>query len=489
MRIHQFWTNLALKRREWISLLLILIIGALLRLYALSAESFYFDEVYSVWAARHSIGWLFSLSTQRIFPPLYYMLLHFWLVFGESEFSVRLLSVTLGLISIVGVYTLAKQLFDAQVGLLSALLLTISPLHLWYSQEARMYILVLTLGLYSAYFMLLALQKGQYWHWLAYVLSTAMAMNTHYFILFLAAFENVYVLYAILRRRVHSGFWRPWLLSQVAIGLLSAVGLAGIFSAESGYWWGLLDVWHGAPTWRDLVGTLFKFSFGAQVSSRVFYWVGLPLFGFAAAWSLIDFRRKRMVLSVDDGWVFCFLYLALPIGTVFVISQFRSFWILRYIFPFLPPYCIIVARGISRMPGRIWPALMAITIVWASLWPIANIYRYEQKESWRAVVQYIASQEGPGDFIFMVDEDVWLPFEHYYRGSLLYVGVSRTITDRDFLAARVGLVLPTHHRIWLVLSHTNNFALKDYLVTSRYTKLVSEKHFTSIEVDLFAINP
>nr|MBC7244094.1 glycosyltransferase family 39 protein [Chloroflexota bacterium] len=489
MRIHQVWAGLAPKRRAGIGLLLILLSGALLRLYALSAESLYFDEVYSVWAARHSIGWLFTLSTQRIFPPLYYMLLHLWLSLGDSEFIVRSLSVVVGLGSILVIYALAQKLFDARVGLLSALLLTISPLHIWYSQEARMYVLVLTLALCSAYFMLLALREGRRWHWLAYILSTAMAMNTHYFVLFLAVFENVYVFYMLLRRRVHTDIWRQWLLSQFAVGLLSVVGLAGIFSAESEYWWGLLDTWHGAPTWRDLVGTWFKFSFGTQVSAPVFYWVGLPLFGFCVVWSLIDFRQKRVALSLDDGLVFCLLYLVLPIGTVFVISQFRSFWVLRYIFPFLPPYCVIVARGISRMPGRILPALITVAIVLSSLWPIATIYRYEQKEAWRTVAQYITSQEQPDDFIFMVDEDIWLPFGHYYQGSLSYTGVSRGITDRDFLAARVGQVLLTHRRIWLVLSHTSNFALKDYLVTSRYTKLVSEKHFTGVEVDLFTINP
>ncbi len=335
--------------------------------------------------------------------------------------------------------------------------------------------------------MLLALRRGLRWHWLAYILSTALAMNTHYFVLFLAAFENLYVLYLHLRRYIQPSVWTRWLLSQIAVGILSMVGLAGVFSAESDYWWGLLDVWHGAPTWRNLVGTMFTFSLGTQVGERLFYWGGLLLFGFCIAWSVMDLRQKRLILSIDDGLVFCFLYLVAPIGLVFLISQFRSFWVLRYVFPFLPPYCILVARGISKMPSRALPTMVTLAIVLASLWPIANIYRYEQKENWRGAVQYIIAHEQPGDCVILVDEDIWLPFEHYYRGSLSYTGISRTITDRDFLAARVGAVLPTHSRIWLILSHTSNFALKDYLRSSRYTRLESENHFTGVEVDLFTI--
>jgi len=70
------------------------------------------------------------------------------------------------------------------------------------------------------------------------------------------------------------------------------------------------------------------------------------------------------------------------------------------------------------------------------------------------------------------------------------MGISRGVTDRDLLAARIGTLLATDTRIWLVLSHTDSFLSKEYLKTSRYTQLVSEKVFTQIEVDLFAIaNP
>ena len=488
------------------ALLLILSSAALLRFYALSAESFWFDEAYSVWVARHSVSWHIALSTQRIFPPLYYLCLHFWLWLGSSEFLVRSLSVWIGLGSIVAVYGLAKQLFDARVGLLSALLLAISPLHIWYSQEARMYILVAALGLCSAYFMLLALREGRSWHWLAYVLSTALLMNAHYFAVFLVPFQNAYVLYLLLRRHARRGVLWHWLLSQVMVGLLSAVGLAGIFSSESSYWWGLLDTWHGAPTIADLLGLMFSFSLGTTVRGSLIYWGGLFLFGLCVLGSLLAFERRRLSLSVDRGLVFAMLYLVVPLGTVFLLSQFRSFWVLRYIFPFLPPYCIIVARGISRMsslgeaqsrhlsgesrirpPGWILGVLVLGAIVLVSFWPIANIYRYEQKENWRAAVQYLTAEEQLGDLILLVDEDIWLPFEYYYRGSTRRMGVSRMVTDRDLLAARLGTILPNYNRIWLVLSHTDNLALKEHLTTSRYTELVSERHFTRVEVDLFVI--
>jgi hypothetical protein len=47
--------------------------------------------------------------------------------------------------------------------------------------------------------------------------------------------------------------------------------------------------------------------------------------------------------------------------------------------------------------------------------------------------------------------------------------------------------VPSYARIWLVLSHTDNLALQDYLETSRFTRLASEKHLFLVEVDLFDV--
>ncbi len=485
--------GLGQRLRQWntgtVALAVILIVAAALRLCALGAESLWFDEAYSVWVSRHSVAWHIALSMQRIFPPLYYLCLHFWLRLGSSEFVVRALSALIGLGSIAAAYAVTKQLFDQKTALVSALLLAISPLHLWYSQEARMYILMAALGLCSAYFMLLTIRHGTRRQWVAYVISTALLMNTHYFAIFLVPFQNAYVLYLLLRKRTHGPFARRWLLSQVLVGLLSAVGLAGIFSSESTYWWGLLDTWHGAPGLAELLNLWFSFSLGTTVRGALIYWSGLLVFGVCLASSWLILRRNRVSLAIEDGLVFATLYLVVPLGTVFLLSQFQSFWVLRYIFPFLPAYCILVARGLTRMPNRSIQMALLAAIVLLSLWPIANTYRYEQKENWRAAVQYIHAQEEGRDVIILVDEDIWLPFEHYYRGETRRVGISRVVGDRDLLAARVGMLLPSYERIWLVLSHTDNFALKDYLSTSRFTEPVLERQFTQVEVDLFAVRP
>jgi hypothetical protein len=52
----------------------------------------------------------------------------------------------------------------------------------------------------------------------------------------------------------------------------------------------------------------------------------------------------------------------------------------------------------------------------------------------------------------------------------------------------VGMILPGHSRIWLVLSHTDNWMVRDYMMQSRYTELFLERDFTGVHVDLFTVH-
>jgi hypothetical protein len=357
-----------------------------------------------------------------------------------------------------------------------------------------MYILVAALGTCSAHCLLLALRTytdpGDHrhkraWLWIGYIVSTALAVNAHYFALLLVPFHNLFVLYYLVRNHARRSLIWHWVACQAGVGMLSLVGLAGVFSDESSYWWGLLDALHGAPRLGDLLRLVFHFSLGTTVQSSALLWTGLLVFGSCALWSVIQVRGGRLTLCVDEGTLFALFYLLVPLGTIFVYSQVRSSWVLRYLFPFLPPYCILLARGLLNLPARLPRIGLALAMLALTLWPLINMYRLQQKEDWRGAAAIIASQEEPGDVLLTVDEDIWLPFEQYYDGSLYYQGISRNITDRDLLRARVGQAATAYRRVWLLLSHTNNVLVKDVLQEFPGSQLVLERYFLNVEVDLF----
>jgi Dolichyl-phosphate-mannose-protein mannosyltransferase len=149
--------------RVWLVLVLLLAWG--MRLYHLGTMSVWWDESLSWDRAIGTIPTILAnlitiqtTATRDLHPPLYFLLLHFVvLAAGTTEFALRFLSSVAGLLTIAALYPLARILFGARgriIGLLTVLFATLSPLYVWYSQEARPYGLVLLWSVLALYALL-----------------------------------------------------------------------------------------------------------------------------------------------------------------------------------------------------------------------------------------------------------------------------------------------------------------------------------------------
>jgi 4-amino-4-deoxy-L-arabinose transferase-like glycosyltransferase len=248
-------------RASIVALVLLLAITGLataLRLYALDKQSLWYDEAFSVYLARMDLGEIADRTAADIQPPLYYFLLHGWIrLFGDGEPALRSLSVLFGVLAVPLIYGVGRQLFRRRpAGLLAALLLAVSPLHIWYGQETRMYTLLILLCLLSSYLLLLLAARrdgenrggvvGDVGLWLAYTLTSIAALYTHYFALFILAFQAIYLLMVwggqgFRPRRLAVG----GLISGVAIGLAYLPWLPHLltrYGADTSYWPGQLNL-------------------------------------------------------------------------------------------------------------------------------------------------------------------------------------------------------------------------------------------------------
>jgi hypothetical protein len=122
----------------------IVALGGFLRFYQIDRTGLWLDEAFSIWMGWQSIGdmlsWLVRIDQH---PPLYYTLLHFWMALGDDAATVRALSALCSTLTIPVIYLLGRHLAnDDKVGLLAALILAVSPFHVRFAQETRMYALL-----------------------------------------------------------------------------------------------------------------------------------------------------------------------------------------------------------------------------------------------------------------------------------------------------------------------------------------------------------
>ena len=106
-------------------------LAAALRGSYLTARSLWFDEAWSVWLAQMPVDrMLATLRWLDAHPPLYYLLLRAWILgLGDSETSVRFLSVAVGSLTVTLTYVVATRWCDRTVAAVAAFFVAISPLH------------------------------------------------------------------------------------------------------------------------------------------------------------------------------------------------------------------------------------------------------------------------------------------------------------------------------------------------------------------------
>ena len=67
------------------------------------------------------------------FPPLFSLLVHWWMQVPGAEQAPRLFVALIGILGLPLMWLLGRELGGQKLGLLAAFLLAISPIHVWYS--------------------------------------------------------------------------------------------------------------------------------------------------------------------------------------------------------------------------------------------------------------------------------------------------------------------------------------------------------------------
>ncbi|MGH9080294.1 MAG: glycosyltransferase family 39 protein [Acidimicrobiales bacterium] len=196
--------------------------GLLLRLPSFN-DSLAGDEISTYFiVTKHSLGEVLRLvdSNQETSPPLYFLIA--WVengVFGSTAQSIRLISLLTGTAAIPLTFLLGLWTVGRRAALVGAACVALAPFMIFYSTEARPYMLVLFFALLSTIFLLHALRTARWGPWAGYAVCTVGAAYSHYTVVFLLAPQLVWALWtnpkarpALIIANVAAGIaFLPWL--------------------------------------------------------------------------------------------------------------------------------------------------------------------------------------------------------------------------------------------------------------------------------------
>lgn len=399
--------------RENPRLILWLILGVALvvRLLGIASRPIWYDEAFSILfsekgplAMLHGTLATTGSGAADIHPLTYYTLLWLWMrIFGESLISVRVPGILVGLATIFCLHELILELVDERTALMAALLLALSPFHIHYSQEIRMYALLALWLILAAYAYTKAMKTGRKSWWAVFAVSAALAQYTHnlaaFFLISLALYPALRRDFQTLKRVIVSGLaalllYLPWL-----VNLLSQFA-----KVENAYW-------IERPDLSRFFTLLLTFVTNLPLPDN---WL-LPGLFIAMTITVLGFLQTARHKSEAGLWL-AYLSFAPPI-LLFLFSQWKPVYLERALLASGVLYCGWIAWVLSKtgLPGPIRFGAGGLLLIGLLVGIVYHITYSDFPYVSPEVPAFIARQIEPEDVIVHSNKLSLLPAMYYAR--------------------------------------------------------------------------
>lgn len=517
-----------------------------LRIYRLDVQSLWRDEVDAViFASRQISAILDTFTSVGENGPLFFLGLHAWIgLVGTSEFAIRFPSAVFGTLAVLVTYRLGAEVVGREAGLIGAILLAVSPYHIWYSQEAKMYALISLMAPLGLLIMVQALRGDRRRLWPVWAVLMTGFLYIHLFATLMALVALAWLPVLLPRRpRLTAG-----LVAALAAMALAAMPIvrwllpAALTPAETGYY---------PYSLSQMVGILLvNFSMGLRPSAGLWPVALFALLLVAGCLPLVV-RRCSLGWPPAHGVLLLLLYLAGPLLAVWLVSLRRPTFTDRYLIISLPAFYLMMAVGIVALrhllqdawsarlpaasmvskqppakkradtrPGQWWTAAatrpstgmfsgavalrhaarrgrllgiaLVLLVVVAGLPFIWQQTHTPIKADFRAATVYIVEHAGPDDVLMFVMPYVQRGFAYYHPQPVRTIEPPYT---RDMSAADVDKamreLMAGTHRVWLFLSEADFWDPQGMIVAwfERHAVRRCEQGFAYIEVRCYDMTP
>lgn len=412
-------------------LLLILLIATAVRVYALDHSSLWSDEGNTYALLERSFAAIARDAAADIHPPGYYWLLKQWaMVFGRSAADMRAFSALAGVIVVAIVYAIGRQLDRltaqrAAIGLTAGLLAALNPLLLYYSQEARMYMLLAVAGAGLFWALLIWIEREDAGidatvPVVGFVLCGALGLWTHYsFPILLTAAGLAYLWHwriLLHEQRQPTRALTRYTLANVAIMLAFAPWLPTAIDRVLHWPQGGDTIAFG----DGVLLTLRTLAFGPLRARPDPLWPWLLIAALLPLFGIVALARRPQGIALA-------LWLLAPIALMFVLGLFSDAF-LKFLLTATPAWALLCAAAPLLLPRPRWGNLLvALGGVALAISVLPTYYTSTTvRDNYAGVAAYIAAMGDAANDVVILDapgqRDVW----SYYASTVPAIGLPQS---------------------------------------------------------------
>jgi mannosyltransferase len=422
-------------KHEYLLLAGITLLACALRFYKLGEWSFWIDEIYTIVNTRYLHEW----PIPRL--PIYLVMIRSALeVFGTSEWSARFVPALIGSVTIPLLYFPVRRMFTPGVALLAVLLLAISPWHIYWSQNARFYTLLLLLYSAGSFLFFFGFEKGKKFYLIASVVLFVLVIRERISGFF---FVPVIFAYILISSSIRLSLRRAASLKTMALITIPIFLYAGydlirvFFLGEYSYFAFFLDLFFDEANQGPF-----------RLLLAIIYRIGIPMIILGSIGGIyLAFQKHRAGL-------FIFLSAVVPPILLVVMSNFM-FTVDRYIFIALPFWAILTAYVLYTMYRQSagfqkFLSLGVIALVLVTFMGENFLYFGDQQGSrpnWREAYNYIEANKSDRDLIASTRSQIG---EYYLEGR----NVSINNLDEN-------AILRSNNKVWFLIDEESGYIKPD----------------------------
>jgi uncharacterized membrane protein len=354
----------------------LVVLAAVIRIVVIDNQSIWMDEALTAYETRIPFGAMIHVVLHvETTPPLYFVAIWFWAhVFGSGDVALRSLSALAGVALVPIAYLSARELISRSAGVIAAAFVALNPFLIWYSQEARAYMLLAALSGASFLWFVRARRDPSRRTVTWWAVFSSLAIMTHFFAGFLVAPEAAWLLWVSRTR-----------LTAVAVAVVGAVQVAMLPFA-------LVDTSHGTY-WVGQVSRTGRLSqaiseWGVSILYRrttVRQGLLAGVLVVAVVVLLLTLRGDRRTRkgAIVAGAIAAFIWIApLVLG---LLGQ--DYFLSRNVIPAVVPVAVVLAAACVLPRARLLGGALAAALLAIFAYGAVRVQTqdYLQRPDWREV--------------------------------------------------------------------------------------------------------
>lgn len=412
--------------RDTCILVYLLIIATVLRLPGLNLgiwrdeASTYFEA-----ASGSASAVIDMVKYGELNPPGFYLLTHYaieWL--GTGENALKISPFVFGLMAIPAAYYLARVADSRRAALLAASLVTISPVGIYYAQEARPNTLAALLCCLVTLFLLTSLNsRHRTWSLIAFVLCASLLIYVQYTGLMLLVSLALATIVLVVRRPGQVPAL-PYLIAGFSIFVIYLPWIPIFFDHL-----GTGTPWTPESEWSDKPRAIYKntaylLPWSSQKSIIAKITLGMAaLAAFCAlAWYVVGFfRRQQLPAASQREETAMFVLATALLGPILMLAALSLTG--RYMFSFIPiasaffGIFLVHAGHLLSQRGWRWLQPLPVAIVALFVWTLLNVWDIATADRLpKSGIRTVASDIDPSssETVYLLSPDFTAPTFGYY---------------------------------------------------------------------------